>query len=110
MSAPSLATLAADPEAVARLSLAEAVELRREAQRLAADLDAVVSRAISGAPPKAEAGPVLGVKEAAALLGTSQDSLYRKHKTHRLGYICPLDRKLKFREAELAAFVARQGR
>jgi hypothetical protein len=108
--APTLAEMLADPSGVEVLSIEAAVNLRREALRLAADLDAVVARGLSTGTPKAVLAPVLGVKEAAVMLGTSTDSLYRKHKSLRLGFICPLDGKLKFLPSELAAYVARQGR
>jgi hypothetical protein len=98
-----------DPEVLARLDLDAAVALRREAARLTADLDAVVSRGLSAAP-KAEASRVLGVKEAAAFLACSVDALHRKHRTARLGYVDSLDRRLKFTAAELERYVARQGR
>lgn len=58
------------------------------------------------APTTAPEGParVLTVKQAAERLGTSVASLRRKRKRLRLGYLDPLDGRLKFTEAELAAY------
>jgi len=64
-----------------------------------------------GAPePRVEPVEVVGIEEAARLLGTSTDSLYRKRKRLRLGYLDPLDKKVKFTRAELDAYVRHQQR
>lgn len=110
MNTPTLAEIITDPAKVELLSIDAAVNLRREALRLAADLDAVVARGLSTAHPKAELAPVLGVKAAAAMLGTSTDSLFRKRKRLGLGYLDPLDGKLKFTAAELVRYIAKQSR
>jgi len=60
--------------------------------------------------PVDEAPKLLTVSEAALMLRCSEDALYRKHKRLRLGFVDPLDRKLKFQEVELRAYLARQGR
>lgn len=60
--------------------------------------------------PRPERVEVLGVEEAARRLGTSADSLYRKRKRLRLGYIDPLDGKLKFTTEEVDRYICRQGR
>ena len=64
------------------------------------------------AAPTAATPPdrVLTIKEAAARLQTSPASLYRKRKRLRIGYIDSLDGRLKFSEAELEAYLARQNR
>ncbi len=53
---------------------------------------------------------VLDVETAAKRLGTSCDSLYRKRKRLRLGYVDPLDGKLKFTEEEISEYIRRQRR
>jgi excisionase family DNA binding protein len=53
-------------------------------------------------------GAVLMVAEAAKRLRCSEDSIYRKHRRLKLGYIDPLDRKWKITERELDEYLARQ--
>ena len=53
---------------------------------------------------------LLDISQTAELLRTTKDSLYRKRKRQRLGYVDPLDGRLKFTKAELHAYIRRQGR
>jgi hypothetical protein len=64
------------------------------------------------AEPEAVQAPdeLLDIGQTAELLRTTKDSLYRKRKRQRLGYIDPLDGRLKFTKAELQTYIRRQGR
>src|SRR5437016_1053491 len=94
---PALADVLADPALLDTLSTGTLADLRRQLAYLAADVDAALTRKPAR---QAEAhGRVLTVKETAEYLRTSEDSLYRKHRRLRLGYLDHLDGKLKFTEA-----------
>jgi hypothetical protein len=63
------------------------------------------------APKEPEAADeILGVDEAALYLRVSVDSLYRKRKRVGLGYLDPIDGRLKFSRAELDRHLRRQRR
>jgi hypothetical protein len=106
---PTLVALLGDRALLESASHGALVELRRQLHHLAADLDAAITnRAAQGSDQ--QLGEVFGVEEAAKRLDTSTDSLYRKHKRLRLGYIDRLDGRLKFTEREINDYVRRQRR
>jgi hypothetical protein len=105
---PTLDDVLADRAVLGALPSDILADLRRQLAYLAADVDAALARMPTD---RAEGhGRVLTVKEAAEYLRTSEDSLYRKHRTLRLGYLDRLDGKLKVTEAELERYIARQHR
>jgi hypothetical protein len=108
--APTLAEVQADPTILDRLPVEALVALRRQVRHLDAYLDAAVIRQLAQAHHKPEIGAVLAVKQAAERLETSADSLYRKRKRLRLGYVDPLDGRLKFTEQEIEDYIRRQYR
>ncbi len=55
-------------------------------------------------------GLVLTIEEAAARLRTSEDSLYRKRRSLRLGYRDPLDGRIKFTLHEIDEYIRCQRR
>jgi excisionase family DNA binding protein len=67
-------------------------------------------RMTAGIKEPAAADEILGVDEAAAYLKVSVDSLYRKRKRVGLGYLDPIDGRLKFPRAELDRYLRRQRR
>lgn len=107
---PRLAEVQADPTLLTALPLDLLVELRRQVRHLDAELDAVITCLMTRGQKQLEPAEVVDVKVAAERLNTSKDSLYRKHRRLRLGYIDPLDGGLKFTEQELAEYVRRQKR
>lgn len=90
MRVPTLDEVAEDRELLDRLPVDALIELGRLAGHLDADIRAAVSRRQMAAD-RSQPGPgdVLDVAAAAAKLGTSEDSLYRKHRRLRLGYKTP---------------------
>src|SRR5262245_21605562 len=113
---PELATVPAwdsvfsDPAILQQLPLDVLLDLRRHVRRLDGDLEAAIVAQMAHHPDQPIASQVVDTETAAAFLGTSKDSLYRKHKRLRLGYIDPLDGRLKFTTKELTSYVARQRR
>ena len=105
---PNLAQVQADPTLLDRLSFDILVDLQGQVLRVDADLKAAISRQIFRALRHTDTGDVLDVRTAAKRLGTSEDSLYRKHRRLRLGYIDPLDGRLKFTELEINEYIRRQ--
>lgn len=109
MVAPEVAAeVFANPDMLGTLPRPALVDLRRQLSRLVADADALLATlptATAEAPPK-----VLTMEEATLFLRCSRDSLYRKRHALRLGFVDPLDGRLKFTEAELRAHLARQAR
>ncbi len=106
---PTLAEVSADPTIIDGLPLDVLVDVLRQVRYLKANIEAALSRRMlrtNGQDP----GEVLDVETAAERLHTSMDSLYRKHKRLRLGYIDPLDGRLKFTKQELVEYVQRQRR
>ena len=103
-----LAAVLAEPDLLGTLSRPALVALRRRLAHLIADADALLSPLSTMEP---EAAPkVLTLDEAALLLRCSKDSLHRKHRKLKLGFIDKLDGKLKFLEPELRAYLARVAR
>ena len=107
---PLLGDLQADPDVLKRLPLTVLVDLRRQVRNLDADLDAAIAQQMAQEHNYEGPSKVVDVETAAQRLGTSPDSLYRKRKRLKLGYIDPLDGRLKFTEQELAEYVERQRR
>jgi len=106
---PSLAAAAGDPSILAGLPLDSLLELKRQHGHLGAELDAaILQRVVGTGSGRAEPVVVLDVAAAAERLGTSRDSLYRKHERLRLGYMDPLDGRLKFTEEEINSYIRRQ--
>jgi hypothetical protein len=86
------------------------VELRRQVRHLDVELaTAITAQALPGAKQHSVFA-LLKVEEAAKRLRTSTDALYRKHKRMALGYVDPLDGRLKFTEQEIADYIRRQRR
>ena len=107
---PSLGEVLADAAILGRLPLEALIGLRRQVRHLDADLDAALARRVALGTDRPESIEVVGVEEAAKLLDTSTDSLYRKHKRLRLGYIDNLDGRLKFTAQEIREYIRRQRR
>lgn len=107
---PSLGEVLADRTLLGGLPISVLVDLRRQLRHLDADLDAVIADRMAPASSHQDMTTVLGVDETARRLDTSPDSLYRKRKRLRLGYIDPLDGRLKFTGQEIAEYVRRQKR
>ena len=107
---PSLHEVQADRTILDRLPINVLAELRRQVRHLDADLGAAMMRPTPNSQQEASVRGIVDVKKAAELLETSTDSLYRKHKRLRLGYIDPLDGRLKFTVEEIAEYVRRQRR
>jgi hypothetical protein len=107
---PTLADVQADPDVLNRLPVGVLVDLRRQVQHLTADLDAAISHHVAQTPGQSDISQVLDKNEAAKRLDTSPDSLYRKRKRLRLGYIDPLDGRLKFTAQEIEDYIGRQRR
>jgi hypothetical protein len=110
MPTPGLDALTADPGLIGHLPLNALVDLRRRIRYLDAEMEAAITRQMIRESPPTIRTEVLDVKAAAERLNTSPDSLYRKHKRLRLGYIDPLDGRLKFTEQEVNDHVRRQRR
>ena len=107
MVAPEVAAeVFANPDTLRALPHPALVDLRRRLAHLVADADALLSKPTATAEPT----KVLTMAEAAELLRCTRDSLYRKHARLKLGFLDPLDGKLKFTAAELARYVAGQRR
>src|SRR6266566_2121979 len=87
--------LARDPSALQRLPFPLLLDLRRQVRHLDADVEAAIEHLKLRHHREADIGEVVDVEEAARRLNTSADSLYRKHNRLRLGYIDPLDGRLK---------------
>jgi excisionase family DNA binding protein len=109
---PPLAEVVTDPRLVERLPLSALVEYRRQTAHLVADLDAaILGQVAQGTEPShAGHGLVLTIEEAAARLRTSEDTLYRKRRSLRLGYRDPLDGRIKFTLHEVDEYIRRQRR
>ena len=107
---PSLGEVLADAAILGRLPLEALIGLRRQVRHLDADVDAALARRLALGADRSEPIEVVGVEEAAKLLDTSTDSLYRKHKRFRLGYIDTLDGRLKFSKQEINEHIRRQRR
>jgi hypothetical protein len=107
---PKLDALVADPGLARALPLEVLIELQRQVRHVSADLGAAIARQTIQGQSKPMIAEVLGVEEAAKRLDTSSDSLYRKRERLRLGYIDPLDRRLKFTAQEIAEYIRRQKR
>jgi predicted DNA-binding transcriptional regulator AlpA len=105
-----LAEVQADPTLLSRVPLDVLVDLRRQVRHLDADVDAAIARQMLRGHRQPDVAEVLDVETAAKRLGTSRDSLYRKRKRLRLGYIDPLDGKLKFTDQEITEYIRRQRR
>jgi len=105
MVAPEVAAeVFANPEALRALPHPALVDLRRRLAHLVADADALLSKPTATAEP----AKVLTMSEAALMLRCSRDALYRKHSRLKLGYVDPLDGRLKFRSDELARYVGQR--
>lgn len=111
MRVPTLAEVAQDRALLDGLPVDALIELGRLTGHLDADIRAAVSQRQMVAD-RSHPGPgdVLDVAAAAARLGTSEDSLYRKHRRLGLGYKDPLDGRLKFTAQEIADYIKRQHR
>jgi hypothetical protein len=96
------------PETLGTLPRPVLVDLRRRLAHLVADADALLVSTPAAVPESAP--KVLTIDEACLMLRCSRDSLYRKHRRLRLGFIDPLDSRLKFHEAQLRAHLMRQTR
>src|SRR5438128_2710619 len=99
---PGLTAVMADPAVLERLPLEALLGLRRQLQHLDVELGAAIARQPISQSPALDAPRVMDVVSAAEALKTSPDSLYRKRKRLRLGYIDALDGRLKFTEQEIA--------
>jgi hypothetical protein len=84
------------------------VDLRRRLAHLVADADALLTTAAPAEPEAA--AKVLTVPEACLMLRCSRDSLHRKHRALKLGFIDTLDGRLKFLDTELRSYLVRQAR
>lgn len=84
--------------------------LHRQVRYLDADISAAITNRRTQPSGQHDMGAVLSIDEAAKRLNTSSDSLYRKRKRLRLGYIDPLDGRLKFTEQEINDYIRRQQR
>jgi hypothetical protein len=107
---PTLTEIQTDPSLLERLPLGLLLDLRRHVRLLGADLEMAIDRQVLRANGQPARHAVLDVETAAKRLGTSCDSLYRKRKRLRLGYVDPLDGKLKFTEEEISEYIRRQRR
>lgn len=107
---PTLTAAANDPSILGGLPFHVLLDLKRAHEHLGAELDAAILQALQPSAERGDPLAVLDVKTAAERLGTSRDSLYRKHQRLRLGYIDPLDGRLKFTESEITAYIRRQSR
>ena len=105
---PNIHEVQADRTLLDRLPVDALVDLRRQIRYLDADLDAAIARHLAQGDDQPGVNEVVDAETAAALLGTSMDSLYRKRKRLRLGYIDPLDGRLKFTKWEIAEYIRRQ--
>lgn len=107
MNTLSLDALAADPSLIPSLPPHIQADLYRQAARLEADLRAYLLTA--GRPAQddqhAAADKALTIGEAATLLCTSKDSLYRKWRRLDFAYRDPLDGRVKFSRAGLERYV-----
>ncbi len=101
-----------DPDALDGLPVDALVTLRRQVKLLDAEIGAAFDRRMvtSVNDRDSREGEVLDKAAAARELGTSEDSLYRKRKRLRLGYIDPLDGRLKFTRREIEDYKRRQKR
>jgi hypothetical protein len=107
---PTLPEVLADRALLDPLPRHVLMGMRRQTRYLAACIAAALaSRPAPGTGPP-EPIEVMEVDEAAKLLHTSADSLYRKRKRLRLGYIDTLDGKLKFTRQEIRDYIRRQQR
>jgi hypothetical protein len=106
-----IARVLADPATLDGLPRPVLVELQRQLRHVDADVAAALTRTATPGQGAPEITDVLDVTEAAKRLNTSTDSLYRRRKALRLGYLDPLDKHLKFTAHEIAEYIRRrQGR
>ncbi len=94
---------------IAEAAVAELPALLGELERLKA-LAWQRMTATAGTKEPAAQDEILGVDEAALYLRVSVDSLYRKRKRLGLGYLDPIDGRLKFSRAQLDGYLRRQRR
>jgi hypothetical protein len=102
--------LARDPSALHSLPVPALLDLRRKIRHLDADIELAIERVRLRDQRQTDIGEVMDVGEAARRLNTSADSLYRKHNSLRLGYIDPLDGRLKFTGQEISEYIRRRQR
>lgn len=105
----TLADLLADPSTFADLSPKVQADLYEQVEVLAAQLRVKIMVRHRG-DARTQTSEIVGRDEAAKHLRTTVGSLHKKHKRLRLGYIDPLDGRLKFTAAELEAYIRRQKR
>lgn len=95
---PTLDQLTADPGHLNRLPLTVLVDLRGRVDHLRAELDRAITLRLArhdGEAP-AEGDRALTIEEAAQLLHTSKDTLYRKWRKLPFAYKDPVDGHIKF--------------
>ena len=107
---PSLADVLADPALLEGASINVVVDLRQQLRHLDAAIEAAVARKLAQVSHPPVGGGLLDIAGAAARLMTTEDSLYRKWKRLRIGYLDQLDGRLKFPVDQLEDYIRRQAR
>ncbi len=110
--APSLDALVTSPGTLDTLPRHVAAIVYRQVARLEADLRArlLEAAALDTDAPISEADRLVGVDEAARLLSTSADSLYRKWPKLGFAFKDPIDGRIKFRLSGVARYVEGRAR
>jgi helix-turn-helix protein len=105
-STPSLDALADDPATFLTLAPPIKADLYRKAARLEADLRGyLLAHPAYEYEPAKHSAELLTIREAAALLRVSPDTLYRRWKRLPGAYKDRLDGRVKFRRASLEGYV-----
>jgi hypothetical protein len=106
---PTIDSLQANPDLIATLAGEVVADLYARAASLEAALRArLLALGATGAGQLSSAEPerALGIQEAALLLNTSGDSLYRKWSKLPFAYKDPLDGKIKFSLRGIERYIA----
>ena len=104
---PSLEELVADLSLARDLPVATRVNLYRAVAHLEAELRTDFLADIARASRSVdEPNRALSINEAAAILRTTKDSLYRRGRRLGLGYKDPLDGRLKFSRRALERYIS----
>ncbi len=106
---PEWNALFADSALLDELPLDALIDLQRQHRHLGADLSAAIARQTARtAGPPAPDGDVVGIDEAAHILGMKKSTLYRKWRSIGAGYK-DIDGHPKFRRGALHRYLLRKG-
>jgi hypothetical protein len=109
---PSLIDVHADPRLLDDLPVTALLELQRQHLLIGVSLKIAITKCLVSQHASARTGPdrLVLIDEAATMLGTSTDSIHRKWKRLRLGFIDVIDGKWKITVRELEKYIGRRPR